>query len=190
MSKTYKANNKIKSSWLSRQWYNWLEVLTIRLVLPIAILYLVRNFLRYLGERKIIKKTLQSSQELVDELDINGFYIDSINLYFFKFRTYALDNIQILTEQVLSVDNMNPEMMTRILMQNINELLSTRGKRILATTSMRVVQPSDKIVMIRLHPKSMKSVAVSFKDLIYSLIFTTIGVGLYYFLNFFQIITF
>lgn len=189
MSKTYKPKQKIKSSWLTRQWYGWLEVLSIRTILPLAIFYLIRNFFRFMQERAVIKKTLLSSQELVDELDNNGFYLDIINFYFFKFTTYALDNIQILTEQVMPVDNMNAEMMTRILIQNVNELLSNRGKKILETTSMRVLQPSDKIVMIRLHPRTMKPLVVSFKDFIYSLIFTLVcvGGGLIYFLNIFNL---
>lgn len=185
MSKTYKPKQKIKSSWISRQWYSWLEVVTIRSLIPLALLYLGRNIFKFFKERNVIKKTLLSSQELVDELDDNGFYIDTINFYLFKFRTYALDTIQILTEQITASENMLPETMTRILMQNINEMLSLRGKKILAHTSMRILQPSDKVVLIRLHPRSMKAMIISFKDFMYSLLFSGIFVGIYFLLKIF-----
>lgn len=180
MSKTYKASNAKRNSWLTRQWYKWLEVFTIRTLLPIALFYLLRNFIRFMKQRSVVKKTLLSSQELVDELDRNGFYLDIVNFYFFKFRTYALDNIQIITEQVNSTDNMHQETLTRIIVSNINEILKERGGQISNNTSMRILQPSDKVLLIRLHPISMAATIISLKDTIISLIISGLAIMSYF----------
>lgn len=185
MSKTYSSKRKPRNNWFSRQWYRWLEVFTIRLLFPVALIYLLSNFFKFIKERKIIKKTLLSSQELVDELDQNGFYLDIKNFYLFKFRTYALDNIQILTEQINNTENVHSETVTRLIISNVNELMKSKGKAILDNTSMRILQPSDKVLLIRLHPTSLKPTIVSLKDLLYSLAVFGIFIGSYFLLDYF-----
>lgn len=182
MSKTYSAKNSNKNNWITRQWYNWLEVLLIRICLPISLFYLCRNLVKFFTQRSIIKKTLKSSQQLVDELDESGFYIDIINLWLFKFRTYALDNIQIITEQMNTADNMHPEVLTRLIVSNIKEVLKSRGGDILDNTSMRILQPSDKVLLIRLHPISMTPSIISFKDLAICLVINGLGILSYFYL--------
>lgn len=170
MSKTYTPNKGKKNNWITRQWYSWLEVLLIRLIFPVSFIYFSINFIRFMKERKSIKNTLLSSQELVNDLSSVGFYLDTIGVWFIKFRTYALDNIQIITEQMSSAPNIHPETLTRVILSNIKEVLNRRGKVILENTSMKIIQPSDKVLLIRLHPASMASTIVSLKDMSISIL--------------------
>jgi len=160
-----------KPTFFKRIWMKWGEMVVSRTILPYILFSFIRNLIRYFIQRNKIRKSLLSSQELVDELDEHGFYLSEINFYIFKFRTYALDSIQLLTESVQPMDNMNEDVIKRLIVSNIKELLKNRGKVIGENTSLNIVQPQDKVLLIRLAPSWMRSVWVSSIDFTICVIF-------------------
>lgn len=164
-----------KNNWFKRQWNRWGDMFVSRIFLPYTIISFLVNLIRYFRQRYKIKKALLASQELVDELDENAFYLHEINFYIFKFRTYALDSIQLLTDGVQAMGNMNDETIKRLIVNNIKEMLKGRGKIIGDNTSLNIVQPQDKVLLIRLSPSWMRTVWVSSIDLLICLVVNIIA---------------
>ncbi len=170
-----------KTNWISRQWKKWGEMLVSRIFLPYSLTYFIINMFRYLKQRSKIKNALLSSQDLVDELDDNGFYLSEIDFYLFKFRTYALDSIQLLGEMAQTSENMHEDTLKRLVVDNVKELLKSRGKVIGQNTSLNIVQPQDKVLLIRLSPSWMRSIYVSSIDVSISLIISVLAFISWYF---------
>lgn len=176
--------SKNKPNFIKRAWMKWGEMFVSRTFLPYTLYFFIKNLYYYLIQRNKIKKALLGSQELVDSLDENGFYFHEVNMLFFKFRTYALDSIQLLSEHVQPTENLHEDFLKRLIVTNIKDLLnSAMGKVLGENTSLNIVQPQEKVLLIRLAPSWMRSVWVSLIDITICLVFSIISLILcYYFL--------
>lgn len=154
---------------IDKKWFDVLDLILSRTIIIWSLFRFISNTHRYLTQRNSIKKVLESSQDLVNELDNSGFWFSGLKWYNsekFIFKYYGLDNIQVLSDVLLETPNLHRDTVKRHITDNIKYILEIGdGKKLTQYCNMTINSLNENIIFIKLTPTWLNSFLVSLFDL-------------------------
>lgn len=158
-----------------------IETFLIYACFPIAFIYFIRNFIRYIRQRMLIFGTLKSSQSLVNSLDDLGFYFHKFEIFGKElFTTGILENTQLVEDKSQFASNMHSSSIKRIILQNIKETIGEGvGYPIGQNTRLEILQPNSTVLYVSLIPTWLNPMLSSLRELVISLGISGLLYGLY-----------